>query len=88
MAHLRTATRHRGNGHFAENLKETKEAFTEAALKAKETAGSLSEKILHDFQIQTKDLRNKTIEYVRKKPLTALGGAILAGMILSWWLRK
>lgn len=79
----------RGNGRDVNaKIHETKKALSDAAHKAKATATSMTEKIIHDVQEQGKEVREQVTTYVKKKPLAALGGAVLVGFVLSWLLRR
>lgn len=80
----------RGNGkdEIAHKLRETKAAFSDAAHKAKDTAGTVSDQMLQELKVQTEELRKKSSDYIRKKPLVAIGGAALAGFVLALLLRR
>lgn len=91
MANLETTmqrtARHNGSD-VAEKMHETKEAISNAAHKAKEAASSMSDKVMHDVKEQSQKMQENLIDYVRREPLKAVGGAVLAGMALSWLLRR
>ena len=79
----------RANGRdVSHKLDEAKKAFFEAAQLAKETAGTVSDKVIHDAKVHSKELQSQVTTYVKKKPMVALGGAVLAGFVLSWLLRR
>lgn len=92
MANYESTTTQRGSKHdgsdVAAKMRETGEAITQAAHKAKEAASSMSDKVAHDVRERSHEMQQNIIDYVRKEPLKAIGGAVLAGMVLSWLLRR
>lgn len=92
MPNFETTTTSRGNKHdgsdVAAKIHETGEAISEAARRAKDTARTLSDKVTHDVKERSQEMQQNIVDYVRKEPLKAIGGAVVAGMVLSWLLRR
>lgn len=78
----------RSNGEFAGKVRETREAVSQAAHKITEAATSLYEKMDQNVRDQTTEYRDALTQYVRKKPLAALGSAVLMGAGLAILLRR
>jgi ElaB/YqjD/DUF883 family membrane-anchored ribosome-binding protein len=53
---------------------------------ASDSAGSLNAK-LDDFGVMREEWVESCRSYVRERPMTALGVAVLAGFVLSRWVR-
>lgn len=78
----------RGDSQIAARIEATKEAFIDAAQNLKEASRSLTSKVVHDVKDRSQEAQKIVSNYVKKKPLAALGGAVLAGMVLSFLLRR
>jgi ElaB/YqjD/DUF883 family membrane-anchored ribosome-binding protein len=64
-------------------LHETKEAISDAAKSAKLRTGEAIEQSARDFKEKTEDIQEAVINYVKEKPMKALGIALLTGVVLS-----
>lgn len=78
----------RGDSQVAARMQATKEAFIDAAQNLKEASRTLTNKVVHDVQGRSHEIQKTVSNYVKKKPLAALGGAVLAGMVLSFIFRR
>ncbi len=83
-----TKGNHHDQSEIAGKLRETKAAFDQATHKITEAAQSLYGQVDHTVREQTTQLRNTMTSYVRKRPLVALGGAMVLGMGLAWLMRR
>ena len=88
MASLHEKGNHIDRNEIAGKLRETKAAFDQATHKISEAAQSLYGQVDETVREQTAQLRDTVTTYVRKKPVTALGGAVLLGVGLAWLMRR
>lgn len=79
---------HHDQSEIVGKLRETKAAFDQATHKISEAAQSLYGQVDHTVREQTAQLRENVTTYVRKKPIVALGGAVLLGIGLAWVMRR
>lgn len=85
MANFESTTTERD---AAKKLRETQQAMSQAAFKAKETVGQMSDKIVSEIKQRSQDMQKNVTNYVRKEPIKAMGIAVLSGIVFSWLLRR
>lgn len=71
-----------------EKIRETRDALSQTAVDAKGRAQEVLNDSVGDVKETYDDLEQRVATYVKKNPFKSLGFGILAGMVISSFLRK
>ena len=83
-----TRGNHQDQNEIIGKIRETKEAFTQAASKISDAASSLYEKVDANVREQSEELKDTVTNYIRKKPFASMAGAMLIGATFAWIIKR
>lgn len=71
-----------------EELEKIKNVFTEAVQSVKERAGEVLSGSINGAKEKTAEVQETVSEYVNEKPIKSLGIAVLAGLVIGYFLNS
>lgn len=79
---------HRSEFDLYHDFENIKDAFTEATYDVKGRAGEILSQSMESLKDKSSDLKDGVEEYVSNKPFQSMGIALLAGMVIGYFIHK